>query len=43
MPQQNKSILSNLTDNSNLNGERLKTFPLKSGARQECPHFAYLM
>ena len=32
-----KAICDKLTGNIILNGEKLKVFPLKSGARQGCP------
>ena len=33
-----KAIYVKPTANIILNGERLETFPLRSGTRQECPH-----
>ena len=33
-----KAIYDKSTDNTILNGEKLKTFPLRSGTRQGCPH-----
>ena len=32
-----KAIYDKATDNMVLNGEKLKTFPLRSGTRQGCP------
>ena len=32
-----KTIYDKLTENSILNGEKLKAFPLRSGTRQGCP------
>ena len=32
-----KAIYNKPTANITLNGEKLKTFPLRSGTRQECP------
>ena len=32
-----KAIYDKPTANINLNGQKLKTFPLRSGTRQECP------
>ena len=37
MPQHNKSHIQNPTANIIVNGEKLKTFHLKSGTRQACP------
>ena len=36
-----KAIYSKPTANIKLNGEKLKTFPLKSGTRQGCPLSPY--
>ena len=37
-----KAIYSKPTDNIKLNGEKLKTIPLKSGPRQDCVPSPYL-
>ena len=38
LPQHNKKLfMEKATANIILNGEKLKTFPLRSGTRQECP------
>ena len=37
LPQHNKGIYDKPTANIVLNGEKLKPFPLRSGARQGCP------
>ena len=37
MPQHNKSHMQNPTANIIVNGEKLRTFNLKSGTRQVCP------
>ena len=36
-----KAIYKKPTANITLNGEKLKTFPLRSGTRQECPLSSY--
>ena len=38
-----KAICSKPTANIKLNGEKLKTIPLKSGTRQGCPLSPYLL
>ena len=37
LPQHNKGLYDEHTANIILNGERLKSFPLRSGTRQGCP------
>lgn len=37
IPQHNKVTLQEAIANINLNGEKLKVIPLKSGTRQGCP------
>ena len=37
LPQHNKAIYDKPTANIIVNGEKLKAFPLRSGARQGCP------